>query len=294
MIGILGFVWGSTFMFIEVALTGISPFWLATYRLAIASVVMGAIWIGLRCPLALDPHNAPKPWQYLWSGAISSAVPFLLLNWGQTHVTSGFAGTAMSAVPLVVLPMAHFLVPGERMSWAKAIGMGMGFVGVILLVGGDAFDSSGSALEVWGRLACLAVAVCYALNSVTIRRLPPVDPIGLTTMMMIAGCVITLPFSILAEGWPPVPSGQALGALIAIGVVSTATMNLLRVLVIRSAGPTFLTLVNYQVPVWSVVLGALILGEALPPSLLSALGLILAGVAISQWHGLRRVLPSHR
>lgn len=289
-IAVLGFVWGSTFLLIEVALTGVTPFWLAGYRLCIASAVLGAVWIALGRPLALDPTNRPKVWHYLWAGAISSAMPFMLLSWGQTHVTSGFAGTAMAAVPLAVLPLAHFLVPGERLSWPKAMGMGLGFVGVLLLVGGDALHSTGSNLEFWGRLACIAVAGCYALNSITIRRLPPVDPIGLTTVLMFTGTVITLPIAALTEGAPPVPKGDALAALIGIGVLSTAAMHLLRVLVVRSAGPTFLTLVNYQVPVWSVVLGAAILGETLPPALLSALALILIGVAISQWPTLRRLV----
>lgn len=290
MVAILGFVWGATFVLVEIALRGISPFWLATYRLGIAALMLGGIWTALRCPLALDPQNRPKPWQYLWSGAISSALPFMLLIWGQTHVTSGFAGTTMAAVPLLVLPLAHILVPGERLTWAKAVGMAMGFSGVVLLVGGGVLDDSGSDREVLGRLACIGGAMCYALNSISIRRLPPVDPIGLTTMLMLSGCLITLPVSLVAEGWPPLPTPPALWALIALGLVSTAAMHLLRVLVIRSAGPTFLTLVNYQLPVWSVVLGALILGEALPPSLLSALALILGGVAISQWAGLRRLM----
>ena len=74
-----------------------------------------------------------------------------------------------------------------------------------------------------------------------------------------------------------------------LGLVPTAFANLLRVLVVRSAGPVFMSLVNYQVPVWSVVLGALILAEPLPPSLLYAMALILAGVGLSQYGALRRL-----
>lgn len=290
MIGILGFVWGSTFLLIEIALRGIPPFWLATLRLTLAALVMTAVWSRSGFRLVLDPQRRPHPLAIVWTGAVSTGIPFLLLNWGQQHVTSGFAGTAMAAVPLMVLPMAHFLVPGERMSPAKALGLGLGFFGVWLLVGADALQSSGAALEFWGRIACLAVAACYAVNSITIRRLPPVDPIGLTALMMACGALITLPVSLITEGLPPMPTTEALAALAVLAVVSTAAMNLLRVLVIRSAGPTFMTLVNYQLPVWSVLLGTVLLAEPVPPTLLSALALILAGVAITQWQSLRKLL----
>ena len=71
-----------------------------------------------------------------------------------------------------------------------------------------------------------------------------------------------------------------------LALLPTAAATLLRVVVIRSAGPVFMNLVNYQVPVWSVVFGWALLGEALPPSLLTALALILAGLVLSQWRAL--------
>lgn len=281
MIGILGFVWGSTFMVIEIALEGVPPFWLATFRLLIGAGVMAMAWRVRGFRLALDPARKPGWVALIWTGAVSCGVPFLFLNWGQQHVTSGFAGTSMAAVPIFVLPMAHVMVSGERMSLRGVIGVFLGAVGVWLLIGQDALESSGAALELWGRLACLTVAFCYALNSITIRRLPPVDPIGLTTMMLLIGGLITLPVSIAVEGIPPVPGLKPFLAVLFLGVLSTAAMNLLRVLVIRSAGPSFMALVNYQVPIWSVVLGAVVLSEPLPGALLAGLVLILSGVAIS-------------
>ena len=293
MVGILGFVWGSTFMIIEIALAGgIPPFWLATARLTVAAIVLGLFWWHQGARLALDPDNPPTWLQILWTGAVSSGIPFLLLNWGQQHVTSGFAGTAMAAVPIFVLPLAHFMVAGEKLSLRKVIGVLLGILGVWSLVRGDGLSGSGADLELWGQIACLLVAVCYAVNSITIRRLPPVDPIGLTTMMMVSAAAITLPFTLLAEGLPPMPQDSAIWALLALGVVSTAAMNLLRVLVIRSAGPTFMTLVNYQVPIWSVILGAWILSEPLPNSLIWGLLLILSGVALGQLGALRRLFFS--
>jgi drug/metabolite transporter (DMT)-like permease len=213
----------------------------------------------------------------------------MLLSWGQQFVTSGFAGVSMAAVALIVLPLAHMMIPGEQMTVRKTLGFIIGFIGVVVLIGGQAFETTGAALETPGRIACVLAASCYAVSSVLMRRLPPVDPIGLATVTLIIGSVIVIVAAFVVEGPPPLPDAKTCAVLIGLGLIPTAGANLIRVLVIRSAGPTFMSLTNYQVPLWSVGLGALILNEPLPPSLLLAMVLILCGVGLSQYGALRRL-----
>ncbi|MGC9370254.1 MAG: DMT family transporter [Paracoccaceae bacterium] len=287
MVGTLGLVWGATFLVIEIALRGITPFWLAAGRIGFAAALMALVW-GLRGGrLFLTEERSWGP--VIVIGAGSSAVPFMLLSWGQQYVTSGFAGVSMAAIALMVLPLAHFFVPGERLTRRKLAGFAIGFAGVVVLIGGQAFESTGAGLEPFGRVACLSAAGCYAVCSVLTRRLPPVDSIGLAAVLLLVGAAIVLPVAWAVEGPPPLPPRETLLALAVLGLLPTAGANLLRVLVIRSAGPTFMSLTNYQVPLWSVTFGALILGEPLPPSLLAALALILAGVGLSQWGAIRRL-----
>lgn len=287
MILALGLTWGATFMVIEIALRGITPFWLAAARIGFAAALMTAVWLARGGRLFLDDA---RDWPaMLVIGALSSAVPFMLLSWGQQFTTSGFAGVSMAAVALMVLPLAHVMVPGERMTLRRTAGFAIGFAGVVVLIGAQAFSSTGSALEPFGRLACLGAAGCYALSSVWMRRLPSVDPIGLATVLLIIGAAMVIPAALIMEGPPPAVDGQTLAVLALLGLVPTAVANILRVVVIRTAGPTFMSLTNYIVPVCSVVLGALVLSEPLPPSLLWALALILAGVFLSQWGALRRL-----
>lgn len=290
MVAALGLVWGSTFMVLELALRGITPFWLAAGRIGFASVLMVLVWGAMGWRLFKDPVGKGDWGAVLAVGAMSSAVPFMAISWGQQYVTSGFAGVSMASVALMVLPLAHFLVPGERLTLRKGFGFAVGFVGVVILIGGQAFDSSGAGLEWAGRLACLFAAGCYAVSSVLVRKLPAVDPIGLATILLLIGSAIVIPAAWVIEGPPPRPSVETAGWLILLGLVPTAGANLLRVLVIRSAGPTFMSLTNYQVPVWSVIMGAVFLAEPLPHSLLWALALILTGVALSQWGALSRLM----
>lgn len=283
----LGVTWGATFMVIEIALRGISPFWLASGRIGFAAALMVVVWVARGAKLFVTKD---RDWPMLTIiGALSSAVPFMLLSWGQQYVTSGFAGVSMAAVALMVLPLAHFLVPGEQITLRRAIGFLVGFAGVVVLIGTQAFASTGAGLEPFGRAACLGAAGCYAVSSVLMRRLPAIDPIGLATILLVIGAAIVIPAAWVVEGPPPMPSGETLAVLALLGLVPTAAANILRVVVIRSAGPTFMSLTNYIVPVNSVILGSLVLSEPLPPSLLSALALILAGVFLSQWGALKRL-----
>ncbi len=290
MIATLGITWGGTFMVTEVALSGMPPFWLAASRVGFAAIIMAGIWAALGFKLFKSPPSRSEKRDVFLIGALSSTLPFSLLCWGQQHVSSGFAGVTMASVALVVLPIAHFTIPGEQMTLRKTIGFGIGFIGVAVLIGGQAFEQTGTAMEIPGRLACIGAATCYAVGSIMLRRLPAADPIGLSTVFLLVGAVLTVPLAWTIEGPPPLPAAEILAAMVFLGVVPTAAANFLRVLVVRSAGPVFMSLVNYQVPVWSVILGALILDEPLPGALLMALALILLGVGLTQYDALRRVL----
>ncbi|MCM2562343.1 DMT family transporter [Lutimaribacter sp. EGI FJ00015] len=287
MIATLGFVWGGTFMVTELALDVMTPFWIASARIGFAALLTLAIWRLRGGRLFL---TATQDWRNLaLVGVLSTALPFMALAWGQQYVTSGFAGVSMAAVALIVLPLAHFMVPGERMTLRRLAGFVVGFVGVVVLIGPEAFRSTGVAGEIWGRMACIGAAGCYALSSVLMRRLPPIDPVGLSGVTLLIGAVFVLPVAVTVEGTPANPGFYGLGVLAFLGLVPTAAANMLRVSVIRTAGPVFMNLTNYQVPLWSMILGVLLLGEPLYPSLLVAMVLILCGVALSQYGALMRL-----
>lgn len=287
MIATLGVVWGGTFLFIELALEGITPFWLAAARISFAALLLAATWVWRGARLW---QTAERDWgSLIVIGALSSALPFMALSWGQQYVTSGFAGVSMASVPLMVLPLAHFFAQGEQLNLRKLIGFVIGFVGVTILIGGQVLESSGSELEFWGRLTCLSAAACYSVSSILTRRLPAVDSLGLATVLIAIGAVIVIPVAWVFEGPPPMPDARTLALLAFLGLVPTAAANLLRVLVIRSAGSTFMSLTNFVVPVFSVILGALALSEPLPGALIWALILILSGMALSQFGALTRL-----
>ncbi|WP_288925057.1 DMT family transporter [uncultured Maritimibacter sp.] len=285
----LAVVWGSTFLIVEIALRGVGPGWVSAARVVFAAILMLAVWAANGFRL-FESKPTRGDWGLLiFVCLLSATFPFLLLPWGQQYVTSAFAGVTMASMIFIVLPMAHFMVPGERMRLRSTIGFLIGFAGVVILIGGETLTAQSDPMALWGGLAVFGTAVCYGVGSIYMRRLPPIDPLGLSAMIMIVGAVGTVPVAFALDGPPPMPDRTTFIALAVLGLIPTAAANFLRTVLIRSAGPTFLSLVNYIVPLVSVALGAALLNEALPPTMLLALVAILSGMAISQWEGLVRM-----
>ncbi|MBI1416178.1 MAG: EamA family transporter [Limimaricola sp.] len=273
----LGLIWGGTFMVVSVALRGYGPVTVACARTTLGAVALMSLTLALRRPMpgrALWPHLA-------LIGVLNTALPFTLLSWGQQYVPSAFAGISMAALPLFVLPMAH-VFSDEPLSARRAIGVVVGFVGALVLIGPGVLRI-GTGMEPLGQLACLAATISYATASVLTRRCPPMDSFALAALTLVVGAVALIPLMLLTEGVPHWQSGTTGWAILFLGFVPTALAALLRVTVIRSAGSVFMTLVNYQVPLWAVIFGWAIMGETLPLSFFAALGLILTGLLISQW-----------
>jgi drug/metabolite transporter (DMT)-like permease len=287
-IALIALIWGGAFMVVRVALRDFAPLSLAAGRISIGALSLYILmrWRGGALPAFSDA----RLWRFIvLVGLLSSAIPFALLSWGQQHVPSAFAGMAMAALPIFVLPLAHFLVPGDRVYLRKIIGFSVGFLGAILLIGTSDLGLSEGPLEATARFACVAAAFCYACGSIATRQCPPVDELALSTASLIVAALILLPIALVVDGQPRIPSTIGLLAIVYLGLIPTALASIIKVAVIRSAGPSFLTLTNYQVPVWSVLFGSLFLGESLPTNLFVGLALILLGVAIIQTGVLRSI-----
>ncbi|MDG1341222.1 DMT family transporter [Thalassobium sp. R2A62] len=282
---LLGLIWGGTFMVVTIALEGYGPLTVACARTTLGAVSLLVLMWALGRPIPLGTIV----WGYLLiTGILNTALPFALLSWGQQYVPSAFAGISMAALPLFVLPLAHFFTD-EKLTTRKTIGVIVGFFGAAVLIGPNALRI-GQGIEPIAQLACLMASLSYAVSSILTRRCPPVDSISMAAITLVVGSVCLIPAMLAFEGipeWVPTRAGYA---IIFLGLVPTAFAALLRVQTIRTAGSVFMTLVNYQVPVWSMIFGAWILSEALPIHFFAALALILGGLAIIQWASLKSLL----
>ncbi|MGJ8623308.1 MAG: DMT family transporter [Yoonia sp.] len=285
-IGSLGLIWGATFMVVAIALEGYGPLTVACARTTLGAAALLALMILLRRPM---PNFTPTMIRYLVAiGLMNTALPFALLSWGQQYVPSAFAGISMAALPLFVLPLSHVFTD-EKMSFRNSLGVVMGFVGAIVLIGPGVLRL-GTGWEPLGQLACIGASMSYAVSSIMTRRCPPIDPLVMAALLLTVGSVALIPAMLWIEGVPAIGDSRPTLAILFLGFVPTALAALIRVATIRSAGAIFMTLVNYQVPLWSMVFGVLVLSEVLPLRFFAALGLILLGLAISQWSSLRKLV----
>ena len=279
----LGVIWGGTFMVVSIALQGYGPLTVACARTTLGAAALLVLMRALNRPL---PSFDGRMWKYLIViGLLNTALPFALLSWGQQYVPSAFAGISMAALPLFVLPLAHIFTD-EKLNTRNLVGVTLGFVGAVVLIG-PSILRIGSGWEPLGQIACIAAALSYAISSIMTRRCPPIDPITMAALLLVVGAIALIPAMLIVEGVPTIADRTSTIAIIFLGIVPTALAALLRVYTIRSAGAVFLTLVNYQVPVWSMIFGAWILSEILPLRFFIALGLIMFGLIISQWSSLR-------
>ncbi len=288
-ISALGVIWGAAFMSTTVALEGTGPLTLVAVRLCLGAVFLLSLNMA-RGKSVPKLRGSGRLWVFILGMALlSNAIPFALLSWGQQFVASGFAGVSMAVVPLFTLPLAHFLVVGERMTLRRVVGFGLGSMGVFVLIGPGAFASTGADFELLARLACVGAAACYAMGSICTRLSPKTDLLELAAATLTVAAAIFTPYALYSEGWPAWPEGPSLWALIYLGLLPTGIAQIILIQVIKDAGPVFMGLVNYMVPIWSVIFGVTILSEPLPPSLLLAMALILSGVGISQYGPLKRL-----
>jgi len=277
---LLGMMWGASFLGVEVALESFTPLNIAALRIGVAAVILTIASYAMGFGLPKDRRT----WVFAFGmGLFSNAIPFSLLSWAQQHVTSGYAGITMAVVPLLVLPLSHFLIPDMRLTLMKTIGFGVGFVGVAVLIGpAQILQSGGGSLENIARVAAVLASMCYAIGSVLTRLAPKGDAMAFSAAALIMGALVAMPVAFLVDGLPQIPTTSALIGQLYLGIFPTALATIMLVFVVKTAGPPFLSLVNYQVPIWAVVIGMVVLDESLPGEFIWALGLILAGLAISQ------------
>ncbi|MBD3894467.1 DMT family transporter [Halomonas sp. ML-15] len=277
-------LWGSSFSLTRIAVAQLTPSMVVMGRNAVAALLLCGLLLVWRRGLP----RGRRVWGYMAVIAvIGNAMPFLLISWGQQRIDSGLAGILMAAMPLVTLVLAHFFIDGERLARHRVVGFVVGFAGIVVLIGPAALAELGGQGETLiAQLAVLGASICYAVNTIVARRKPASDVYATSAVVLGMAMLLTLPMA-LAPVWSvalpmPDPSAAALWAVVLLGVMSTAAGSVVYFKLIAAAGPTFLSLINYLIPLWAVMIGTLFMAERLAWNHLLALVLILLGVAVSQ------------
>ncbi|MDT0322145.1 DMT family transporter [Streptomyces millisiae] len=285
----LSLIWGSSFALIKVAVDAdVAPVWVALWRCLFGALALAAITVARREAFP----RSPAAWGHaLVVALLLNSVPFALLAYGETRVSSVLAGMVNAATPLSTLLFALALVPGERLTPGRLAGLAAGFCGVLVMLGGGVGD-----VALGGAAACLGSTLCYGAGFAYTRRffadLPDSAAALSTAQLSCATAQLTLAAPLLggAPGWP---GWRAAAALVTLGALGTGVAYILNLRVIREAGPTVASTVTYLTPLWSTLLGVALLSEPLGWRTAAGALLVLAGVSLARTGGAAREKVGH-
>jgi len=275
---LLAATWGASFLFMRQATLEFGPLPTAAVRVTVAALFLLPLLLAHGQWPALRRHWRPV----LLCGLLNSGIPFALFSFALLHISTGLSSILNATVPLFGALVAWAWL-GQRPGISRGIGLVVGFVGVALL----AWDKIGlragapAALAAWAVAACLGATLCYALAaSFTHRHLSGLPPLMTATGSQI-GAMLGLALPALAL-WPAqMPGPTAWASVVALGVLCTGVANVLYFRLIEALGPARALTVTFTVPVFAIVYGAALLGEAVTPWMLLCGAIVLVGTALA-------------
>jgi drug/metabolite transporter (DMT)-like permease len=286
----LGAIWGCSFLFISVGVRELPPLYLALGRVIAGSVVLLAILAMKREPLPRDPR--------LWAhsfvvGAIGSAIPWTLFGYGEERIPSLLAGIWNGITPLIVLPIAVLIFRTETFSTQRVLGLLIGFAGMLVVLGAWQVDSGADLL---GQGLCMLAAFFYGLAIPYQKRFlagTTLSGTALSASLLLCATVQLAIVAPLVTGQaPPAPwslSPEVVLSVVALGALGSGLAFVLNMRNIRLIGASRTAMVTYLMPIFSIIVGVLVLHEHI--AWYQPVGglIVLTGVAVSQ--GLLRRRP---
>jgi drug/metabolite transporter (DMT)-like permease len=262
--------------FNNVLVATIPPMLLALLR---ASIAFPVVWILARfCGQGL-PANEAEWRTAAIGGLLIVAIPFSAIALGQRHIASGLAGVLYSFMPVMTAAFAHFLIPEERLSARKLLGLGAALCGLVAVLGPS--TALGLAPAPVGEAITLMAPLSYALGTVLLKRREAINPLRLTTGMLLVGQVMMLPLVLLTgTTWydlAPVGDARTGVLLIGLAVLGTAAPAILNYLLILRSGATNASLVMFYMPIVALLLGSGLLAERVHPGMIVGLAFVLFG-----------------
>jgi len=265
MLIILSVLWGGSFFFVGIAVTDLSPLTIVALRVGVAAVALCCVvlcCVVLCCVvliMGLRPPQKMGTWAaFLGMGLLNNVIPFVLIVWGQTQISSGLAAILNATTPLFTVIVAGVLLSDERATPLKIVGVAVGFIGVVVMIGLPALGESDKTLA---QFAIIVAALFYAFAGVYGRRFKTmsVNPIVTAAGQVTASSIAMIPIALVVDE-PVDIEGTSLSTWATIfwlAALSTAAAYVLYFKLLESAGATNLLLVTLLIPVSAIVLGSM-------------------------------------
>ena len=269
-------IWGASYLLIKIALDGLNASVIVFARLALATAILYFAVRALTDWKRASAFARSHPGQVAVLGLLSITLPFMLITYGETQISSGLTGILVAPGPLFVAAFAPFIDPSEKVDRRGAIGLAIGFGGVVLLLG---VDTVGDLGEFLGAVAVLGAAVSYGLGALYAKKRftgVGVPALVLSFFSCAAAAVMTLPPAVATVPGASPDLGE-IAAVVALGVLGTALAFVLYYTLIAETGAGRALLVGYMIPPVALAYGAVLLDEEVTAAAIGGLVLILGG-----------------
>jgi len=282
----MGLIWGASFLFMKIALDGVSFGQVAWSRLVLGGLTLGLIVLARRPRVNGGPVLPREPivWLHFLVIAITGClVPHLLFAWAEQYVSSSLASIYNAVTPIMTALMATLAFRVERLARGQVVGVVIGILGVVVIIAPWRYAALTG--DLWGQFACLGAAVCYGFTFGYTRRFLSGRPIAGSTFAFLniglAGALMLLLTPVLA--WQPVQlSWSIVLSLLTLGALGTGLAYIWNINVLRAWGPTNTSMVTYVTPVVGVTLGVLVLAETFSWHEPAGAVLVLLGILLTQ------------
>lgn len=274
-LALLALIWGGSFLAIRTALDQIGPLTSVLWRTGLAALILWPVVLIRGQPV---PRGA-RVWGTLAvMGLLNNVLPFSLMAWGQLHIPTGLTSILNATTAIFGVLVAAAVFADERLTARKALGVGLGFAGVVTAIGPAELLSLD--LTSTAQLAVVAGTFCYACAGAWARlHMRGLPPLTAAAGMLTGATAIMLPLALSLEGPPDLSLAPAtMAGIFYYAVIGTALAYLLYYRVLGMAGSGNLLLVTLLIPPVAIVLGALVRDETLQPSAYAGLALLAAGL----------------
>ena len=281
---ILGAIWGSSFLWIKLALQEVGPLTLVSFRLLFGIVGLGIVLMISKPKLPTEP----KKYAILFLiGIIGNALPFVLISWGEQFIDSSVASILNSTTPLFTMIIAHLFLTDDKMNLKRTSSLIIGFIGVVILVLRDfnpnALHSNSTIFVLLGEIAVLLASLCYSTSSVYARgKTKGLAPSVIAFFPLLGADLIMWTITPLIEDQLIIPKLPLTWLSLAwLGIIGIGVASILYYYLIHSIGPTRTTMVTYIFPLVGLFLGVVFLKEKLDIHLIIGSTLIISSIVLA-------------
>ncbi|MEC9205942.1 MAG: DMT family transporter [Pseudomonadota bacterium] len=278
---ILSAVWGGAFTLNKQALNSFTPELIVMGRLVIGSIILTTLIYLLYKKIKFRFNQIEY---FLVMSIVGIVAPFLLIAYGQKNIDSSLAGVLMSVMPISTLALAHLFLNNERMTKRKILGFILAFLGVIILLipGGNILEGN-IADEIFSELMVVLGAILYSAAAVYGKKFKNTDPLNASAGTILFSAIIMLVYLLLFERGDIELIGTFTSIpIILLGVFCTALATILYFQILQTSGATFLSIMNYLIPIWAIIFGVIFFQEKIFWNYLAGLLVITFGIQISK------------